>query len=52
MIKDKDVVIAEDPIEALWIRAKESCEKRLEDIGNTMIIEKAFLEMANKKLKR
>jgi hypothetical protein len=42
--------IAEDPIEALWTRAKENTENRIKELENTLIIEKAFLEMCESKL--
>lgn len=52
MIKDKKLglKIAENPIEALWERSKEACTSRITELENTLIIERAFLEMCKEKL--
>ena len=54
MITDKKLglKIAENPIEALWTKTKEATEMRIKEIENVLIIEKAFLEMAQEKLKK
>ena len=53
MIEDKKdgIKIAENPIEALWNRMVENTKSRITELENTLIVEKAVLEMAQKKLK-
>jgi hypothetical protein len=55
MIESKDelgIKIAEDPIEALWVRFVDNTKQRITELENTLIIEKAVLEMASAKLKK
>ena len=51
MIEDEKLglKIAENPIEALWHRMVENTKARITELENTLIIEKAVLEMAEKK---
>lgn len=53
MIKDKKLglKIAENPTEALWERTRIACDMRIKDCEETLIVEKAFLEMCKEKLK-
>jgi hypothetical protein len=48
--KELGVKIAENPIEALWTRARDAGTARIKDLENTLIIEKAFVEMCEQKL--
>ena len=50
-IEGSEVVIAENPTEALWIRVKEATEQRIKVTEEALIVERATLEMANEKLK-
>ena len=54
MIEDKKLglKIAEDPLEVLWTRVYENTETRIKEIENTLIIEKALLELAKAKKTR
>ena len=53
MIEDKSLglKIAENPAEVLWTRVVDNTKARLVELENTLIIEKALLEMAETKLK-
>lgn len=53
MIEDKDLglKIAESTTEALWVRVKDNTAQRITEIKNTLIIEEALLELAEKKIK-
>ena len=53
VIEDKNLglKIAENPIEALWTRVTEATEARIKELENTLIVEKAVVEMGKKKLK-
>jgi hypothetical protein len=50
MIEDKDVKIAENPIEALWIRVKKEAEALIKMSEDNLIVQKAMLELAINKL--
>ena len=52
MIEDKElkIKIAENPIEALWTNVLTASEKRIKDSENSLIIERAFCELAKEKL--
>ena len=54
MIEDKKnkIKIAENPEEALWSRTEKATLQRIIDLENTLIIEKAFAELAKEKLKK
>ena len=54
MIEDKKLKlkIAENPIEALWERTRKATEIRIAELKNTLIIEEAFLKLAEEKLKK
>ena len=53
MIEDKDLglKVAENPIEALWARVLENTKQRITELENTLIVEKALIETAERKLK-
>lgn len=53
MIEDKELglKVAEDPLEALWESTRIATELRIKSIEDTLIIEKALLEMCEDKLK-
>ena len=53
MIENKELglKIAENPTEALWAKIKESTNSRIKQIEESLIIEKAFLEMSEEKAK-
>jgi hypothetical protein len=53
MIEDKELglKVAENEIEALWERTKKATEMRITELENTLIIEKAFLELCEEKQK-
>ena len=48
--KEKGIKIAENPIEALWARTLAATEQRIIELENTLIIERAFCELAKEKL--
>ena len=50
-LEGSEVVIAENPIEALWIRVKEATEQRIKVTEEALIVERATLDMAKEKLK-
>lgn len=50
MIEDKDVKIAETPIEALWTQVKEKAEKDIRTAKIEIEINKAVIELAEKSL--
>lgn len=50
MIKTKDFEIATKE-EAVWIRAKENCEARIKVSEESLIIERAFLNLCVQKIK-
>lgn len=50
MIEDNEVKVAENPIEALWIRNRDATKQRIKELENAMIVEKAFLEMCEMKI--
>ena len=52
MIEDKEngIKIAENPIEALWTNTKNAATERIKQLENTLIIERAFLELCISKL--
>lgn len=52
MIENKELglKIAENPIEALWTRVKDNTKQRITELENTLIVEKAVIETAEKKL--
>ena len=54
MIEDKELglKIAENPLEVLWTRVKENTEARIKELENTLIVEKALLELSESKLKK
>lgn len=53
MIEDKKlgVKIAENQLEALWMQVKREGEALIKQSENNLIIQKAMLELAEKKLK-
>jgi hypothetical protein len=42
--------IAEHPEEQLWIRVRDNTKQRITELENTILVEKALLEAAEKKL--
>lgn len=54
MIEDKEMglKIAKDPIEALWETVKREAEMLIKQSENNLIIQRAMLKMAEKKLKK
>ena len=54
MIEDKalGLKVTESPIETLWARVFENTKQRITELENTLIVEKALLEMAQTKLKK
>lgn len=52
MIKGDIFELAEDKREALWIKVRDSTEQRIEDLKNSIEIEREMLNIANKKLKK
>jgi len=53
MIENKElgVKIAENPTEELWENVKRNSETRIKEMENALIVERAFLEMCEEKLK-
>jgi len=53
MIEDKKLglKIAESHEEALWTRVKNAREQQIKDLEDSLIIEKAILELTKSKLK-
>jgi hypothetical protein len=53
MITDKKLglKIAENPIEVLWERTRETTEMRIKELENTLIIERAFLGLCESQVK-
>jgi len=52
MIEDNELnlKIAEDTKEQLWITTRDSTKERIKHLRNSLIIEEALLELAEKKL--
>ena len=51
MIENEElgVKIAENPVEALWARVRDSTAQRITELKNTLIVEEAVLKMAEEK---
>jgi len=52
MIEDKKLglKITENPLEELWTRVIDSTKARINELENTLIVEKAVIETAEKRL--
>ena len=52
MIEDKDLglKITDSREEKIWTTTKESTEHRIQQLEDSLVIEKALLDLANKKL--
>lgn len=53
MIEDKKLglKVTESPLETLWTRVAENTKQRITELENTLIVEKAVVEIAEQKLK-
>lgn len=51
MIKTKEFEIAGKE-ESIWLRVKEATEKRIKATEEALIIDKAFLDLCNQKIKQ
>ena len=50
--KEKGIVIAESPEEAMWVKVRRAREMSIKTLEETLLIEKEIMKMAEEKLKK